>query len=227
MLSGTASGADFRCSSLTDPTDPLVSLDILGWPPEDLVGVPEDFNEAPGVLEALPAGFWWIFKGLDEVSEVGFEDFAGGFGADFRAAPEDERFVVPGSIAGGLEPVDWLRTRFSLGSCLGLVLGLPRGFPSSGLGVVTLSTDASCDFLEALGASSGLLGLAELFLMPFKDFLVGLFSGTSSSSDSEDSVEDDDEGDDDSAGLDLRGVEVVEAVDLRAGAPGLDGYSVG
>ena len=143
--------------------------------------------------------------------------------------------MVPGSIAGGLEPVDWLRTRFSLGSCLGLVLGLPRGFPSSGLGVVTLSTDASCDFLEALGASSGLLGLAELFLMPFKsffkDFLVGLFRGTSSSSDSEDSEEeeeeDDDEGDDDNAGLDLRGVEVVEAVDLRAGAPGLDGYSVG
>ena len=148
--------------------------------------------------------------------------------------------MVPGSIAGDLEPVDWLRTRFSLGSCLGLVLGLPRGFPSSGLGVVTLTTDASCDFLEALGASSGLLGLAELFLMPFKsfffvfkDFLEGLFRGTSSSSDSEDSEEDeeeeeeDDEGDDDNAGLDLRGVEVVEAVDLRAGAPGLVRYSVG
>ena len=149
--------------------------------------------------------------------------------------------MVPGSIAGDLEPVDWLRTRFSLGSCLGLVLGLPRGFPSSGLGVVTLTTDASCDFLEALGASSGLLGLAELFLMPFKsfffvfkDFFMGLFRGTSSSSDSDDAEEDeeeeeeeDDEGDDDNAGLDLRGVEVVEAVALRGGAPGLVRYSVG
>ena len=78
--------------------------------------------------------------------------------------------MVPGSIAGDLDTVDWLRTRFSLGSCLGLVLGLPRGFPSSGLGVVTLTADASCDFLEAFGASSGLLGLTELFLMPFKSF---------------------------------------------------------
>ena len=67
----------------------------------------------------------------------------------------------------------------------------------------------------------------KYFFFVFIDFLVGLFRGTSSSSDSEDSVEDDDEGDDDSAGLDLRGVEVVEAVALRAGAPGLVRYSVG
>ena len=145
---------------------------------------------------------------------------------------------MPVSTGGDLEPVDRLGTRFSLGSGLGLFLGLPRGFPSSGLGVVTLSVDASCDFFGALGASSGLLGLTELFLMPFKsfffvfnDFLEGLFRGTSSSSDSEDSEEeeeeDDDEGDDDNAGLDLRGVEVVEAAALRAGAPGLVRYIVG
>ena len=220
---------DFLRSSLTEPTDPRVSLDALGcscccWPPEVLEGVPEGFD-------GVPDGLRWDPDGLDDDSEGDFEGFpslAGGLEPDF----EDGCFEEAGSSGGDFEPAE----RFSRGLGLDLVLGLPRGF---GVVVTTLLSagGASCDFLGVLGTSAGgFLGLRDFLLsMPLRSvffpffFVPGLLRGTSSSSGSDGSEDDGEDGGDggggggdvDNAGLDLREFEVAELAARRA--PGLVG----
>ena len=70
LLSGPASVADFLCSSLMDPVDPLFSRVALGcWPPEGLDGVPEGLNGAPEDFKGVPEGFGGVPDSLDVVTE--------------------------------------------------------------------------------------------------------------------------------------------------------------